>query len=119
MHNGLCSRQAHDSCRRRLVRSGHERKDFYVELRMSAIRSEKRTSYERAVYHIERMNVKEKFFRSPANRAQATIPTSEVGSGKTLAELEGSRECIKRCIHEKRSQRSGAEKFPGEVESCG
>jgi hypothetical protein len=70
---------------------------------MSAIRSEERTSYEKAVYHIERMNVKEKFFAWPAYEAQAVIPTSRVGTGRTLAELGGSRECIKRCIHEKRS----------------
>jgi hypothetical protein len=49
------------------------------------------------------MNVKEKFFAWPAYEAQAVIPTSRVGTGRTLAELGGSRECIKRCIHEKRS----------------
>jgi hypothetical protein len=68
---------------------------------MRAIRSEERTSYEKAVYHIERMNVKEKFFRSSANRARTVVTASKAGSGKTLAELAASRECIKRCIQEK------------------
>ncbi len=79
MHNGLDSRQAHEYCRRRLVRSGHEPKDFEVKLRMSAIRSEERTSYEKAVYHIERMNVKEKFFGSPFNGAQTKFLPAESG----------------------------------------
>jgi hypothetical protein len=78
---------------------------------MRAIRSEERTSYEKAVYHIERLNVKEKFFRSPADEAQTVIPASKAGSGKTLAELEASRECIKRCVHEKRWRKPGDENF--------
>jgi hypothetical protein len=68
---------------------------------MRAIRSEERTSYEKAVYHIERINVKEKFFGSPANEARTLMAAGKPGSEKTLTELEASRECIKRCIQEK------------------
>ena len=78
---------------------------------MSAIRSEERTSYEKAVYHIERSDVKEIFFGSSANEARTVISASNSGSEKTLAELAASRECIKRCMREKRSRKSSDDFF--------
>jgi DNA-directed RNA polymerase subunit N (RpoN/RPB10) len=68
---------------------------------MRAVRSEDQTSYEKAVYHIERMNVKEKFFGSSVNQARTVIPASGAEPEETLAELGTSRECIKRCVHGK------------------
>jgi len=78
---------------------------------MRAGRSEERTSYEKAVYHIERMNVKEKFFRSSANEARTVIAASNAGSEKTLTELAASRECIKRCIQEKVDENQAMKNF--------
>jgi hypothetical protein len=49
-------------------------------------------------------DVKEKFFRWPARRGHAIIPTSETLSEETLAELEGWRECIKRCVRKLRGR---------------
>ncbi len=78
---------------------------------MRAIRSEERTSYEKAVYHIKRMNVKEKFFRSSANEARTLVAANKTGSAKTLTELAASRECIKRCIQEKKLTEIRERKF--------
>ena len=55
---------------------------------MRAIRSEERTSYEKAVYHIERMNVKEKFFRSPANK-RGTRCCEQSRIGKNASRISG------------------------------